>query len=130
MGGSCLLFLADRDERPIAGALNFIGQDSLYGRYWGCTEEVPFLHFELCYYQAIEWAIDHRLSSVQAGAQGEHKVARGYEPVTTKSAHFIPNRSFRKAVSDYLEAEREGVAAEVEWLRRDLPYRAADSSSA
>lgn len=128
MGNEVLLFLALRDSHPIAGALNFIGPETLYGRYWGCTEEVPFLHFELCYYQAIEWAVDHGLRSVQAGAQGEHKVARGYEPVITKSAHFIPNRSFRNAVDEFLKAEREGVAAEVEWLRRDLPYR--DSSSA
>jgi uncharacterized protein len=128
MGDQVLLFLAYRGSRRIAGALNFIGADTLYGRYWGCIEEVPFLHFELCYYRAIEWAIDHGLKSVQAGAQGEHKVARGYEPVVTKSAHFIPNRSFRDAVAQFLEAERGGVAAEVEWLRRDLPYR--ESSSA
>ena len=127
MGDSVLLFLAYRDSLPIAGALNFVGADTLYGRYWGCTEEVPFLHFELCYYQAIEWAIDHRLSSVQAGAQGEHKVARGYEPVLTKSAHFIPNKSFRDSVEQFLQAEREGVAAEIEWLRRDLPYRSSSS---
>jgi predicted N-acyltransferase len=127
MGDSVLLFLACRNARPIAGALNFIGPDTLYGRYWGCTEEVPFLHFELCYYQAVEWAIEHGLSSVQAGAQGEHKVARGYEPVITNSAHFIPNRSFRDAIAQFLEAEREGVAAEVEWLRRDLPYRSSSS---
>jgi len=128
MGDSVLLFLALRDSQPIAGALNFVGPDTLYGRYWGCTEEVPFLHFELCYYQAIEWAIDNGLNSVQAGAQGEHKVARGYEPVITRSAHFIPNRSFRNAVDEFLKAEREAIAAEFEWLRRDLPYR--DSSSA
>jgi predicted N-acyltransferase len=127
LGDSVLLFLAYRGSNPIAGALNFVGQDTLYGRYWGCTEEVPFLHFELCYYQAVEWAIDHGLKAVQAGAQGEHKVARGYEPVITKSAHFIPNRSFRDAVSQFLEAERQGVAAEVEWLRRDLPYRSSSS---
>ena len=127
MGDSVLLFLACRGSRPIAGALNFVGADTLYGRYWGCIEEVPFLHFELCYYQAIHWAIDHRLSSVQAGAQSEHKVARGYEPVITKSAHFIPDRSFRKAIAEFLEAEREGVAAEVEWLKRDLPYRSSSS---
>ena len=78
---------------------------------------------------AIEWACHHRLSSVQAGAQGEHKVSRGYDPVITKSAHFIPNRSFRNAVAEFLEAEREGVAAEVEWLRRELPYRSEASSS-
>jgi len=128
LGDAVLLFLACRDRQPIAGALNFVGADALYGRYWGCSEDVPFLHFELCYYQAIQWAIGDGLSSVQAGAQGEHKVARGYEPVITKSAHFIPNRSFREAVAQFLDAEREGVAAEIEWLRRDLPYR--DSSSA
>jgi len=128
MGDSVLLFLAYSDGRPVAGALNFIGGETLYGRYWGCTEEVPFLHFELCYYRAVEWAIDHGLKCVQAGAQGEHKVARGYEPVITRSAHFIPNRSFRDAVAQFLEAEREGVAAEIDWLRRDLPYR--ESSSA
>jgi predicted N-acyltransferase len=128
MGDAVLLFLAMRDGRPIAGALNFIGPDTLYGRYWGCTEEVPLLHFELCYYQAIEWAIAHALSSVQAGAQGEHKVARGYEPVVTRSAHFVPNRSFRNAVAKFLKAEREGVAAEVDWLRRDLPYRSESSA--
>jgi predicted N-acyltransferase len=127
MGDSVLLFLALRDSRPIAGALNFIGPDTLYGRYWGCTEEVQFLHFELCYYRAIEWAIEHGLRSVQAGAQGEHKVARGYEPVVTKSAHFIPNRSFRDAVGEFLETERESIAAEIEWLRRDLPYRSSSS---
>jgi len=125
MGDAVLLFLAFRSEQPIAGALNFVGNDTLYGRYWGASEEVPFLHFELCYYQAVEWAIDHRLQCVQAGAQGEHKVARGYEPVVTRSAHFIPNPSFREAVAQFLEAEREGVAAEVEWLRRDLPYRSS-----
>ena len=127
MGESVLLFLACRGSRPIAGALNFVGADTLYGRYWGCSEEVPFLHFELCYYQAIEWACRHGLKCVQAGAQGEHKVARGYEPVVTKSAHFIPNRSLRDAVAQFLTAEREGIAAEVEWVRRDLPYRSASS---
>ena len=126
MGDVVLLFLACRGGMPIAGALNFIGPDTLYGRYWGCTEEVPFLHFELCYYQAVEWAIEHGLKCVQAGAQGEHKVARGYEPVATKSAHFIPNPSFRTAVAEYLKAEREGIAAESEWLRRDLPYRSSE----
>jgi len=127
MGDKVLLFLAYRGSRRIAGALNFIGADTLYGRYWGCIEEVPFLHFELCYYRAVEWAIEQGLKCVQAGAQGEHKVARGYEPVVTKSAHFIPNRSFRDAVAQFLEAEREGVDAEVEWLRRDLPYRSSSS---
>ena len=127
MSERVLLFIAYRDGLPIAGALNLIGADALYGRYWGTVEEVPFLHFELCYYRAVEWAIDHGLSQVQAGAQGEHKVARGYEPVITTSAHFIPNRSFRAAVADFLETERAAVATEAEWLRRDLPYRSSSS---
>ena len=127
MGDQVLLFLAYRGSLPIAGALNFIGPDALYGRYWGTVDEVPFLHFELSYYRAIEWAIEHGLNSVQAGAQGEHKIGRGYQPVITRSAHFIPNRSFRDAVAEFLTAEREGVAAEIEWLRRDLPYRSSSS---
>jgi predicted N-acyltransferase len=126
MGDRVLLFLACRGSLPIAGALNFVGTDTLYGRYWGTVAEVPFLHFELCYYQAVEWAIEHGLKCVQAGAQGEHKVARGYEPLVTRSAHFIPNRSFRNAVAEFLNAEREGVAADVEWLRQDLPYRSSE----
>ena len=128
MGDRVLLFLACRDGRPIAGALNFVGPDALYGRYWGTVDEVPFLHFELCYYRAIEWAIEHKLKSVQAGAQGEHKVARGYEPVITRSAHFIPNRSFRDAVADFLETERAAMASEADWLRRELPYRSSSAA--
>jgi predicted N-acyltransferase len=127
MGDSVLLFLAYRGDQPIAGALNFIGPDALYGRYWGTIDEAPFLHFELCYYRAIEWAIDHGLSQVQAGAQGEHKVARGYEPVVTKSAHFIANGSFREAVAEFVESERAAIATEAEWLARDLPYRSSSS---
>jgi uncharacterized protein len=127
MGDRLLLLLAYRDSRPIAGAFNLIGPDALYGRYWGCTEEVPFLHFELCFYQAIEWAIENQLACVQAGAQGEHKIARGYEPVITRSAHFIPNRSFREAIADFLETERAAVANEVAWLRQSLPYRSSSS---
>jgi predicted N-acyltransferase len=128
MADRLLLLLACRDGRPIAGALNLIGPDVLYGRYWGCTEEVPFLHFELCYYQAVEWAIEHGLASVQAGAQGEHKLARGYEPVITRSAHFIPNPSFKSAVADFLRTERQAIASEVEWLRGALPYRSSSSA--
>ena len=127
MGDRLLLFLAVRNGQPIAGALNVIGSNALYGRYWGTIDEVRFLHFELSYYQAIDWAIRNGRSSVQAGAQGEHKLSRGYEPVITKSAHFIPNRGFRTAVADFLSHEREAVAAEVEWLRRDLPYRSSPS---
>ena len=128
MGDRLLLLLACRDSRTIAGALNFIGSDTLYGRYWGCTEEVPFLHFELCYYRAVEWAIERGLKCVQAGAQGEHKLARGYEPVITRSAHFIPNRDFREAIADFLDTERAAIASEMEWLRRDLPYRSSSSA--
>ena len=125
MGDRLLLFLACRDGRPIAGALNVVGSDALYGRYWGCTEELPFLHFELCYYQAIEWAIANGLRSVQAGAQGEHKIARGYEPVVTRSAHFLPNPGFRDAVAQFVEGERDSVKREIEWLRGALPYRSS-----
>ena len=127
MGEQVLLFLAYRGSQPIAGALNFIGPDMLYGRYWGTIDEVPFLHFELSYYQAVEWAIEHGLKCVQAGAQGEHKISRGYEPVVTRSAHFIPNRSFRAAVAEFLDAERAGVTSEIQWLRQDLPYRSSSS---
>lgn len=123
MGEASLLFLAARDGQPIAGALNFIGSDTLYGRYWGAVEEVPFLHFELSYYRAIEWAIDHRLATVQAGAQGEHKLARGYEPVVTRSAHFLPNPGFRRAVSDFVGSEREAIAMELAWVKDALPYK-------
>jgi len=128
MGDQLLLFMAYRGPLPIAGALNFIGPDALYGRYWGTLDEVPLLHFELSYYQAIEWAIDHGLSSVQAGAQGEHKLARGYEPVITNSAHFIPNKSFREAVGDFLESERAAIAREFEWMANALPYRSSSSA--
>ena len=125
MGDRLLLFLAYRGALPIAGALNVISAETLYGRYWGTIDEVPFLHFELCYYQAIEWAIDHGLSQVQAGAQGEHKIARGYEPVITRSAHFLPNRSFREAVSGFLDGERAAIANELAWLSDQLPYRSS-----
>lgn len=127
LGDQLLLFLACRGSHPIAGALNVVGPETLYGRYWGCTEEVPFLHFELCYLQAIEWAIEHGLNQVQAGAQGEHKLARGYEPVITRSAHFIPNRGFRQAVADFLDTERTAVAREIGWLKGALPYRSSSS---
>lgn len=123
MGDELLLFLARRGGVPVAGALNLIGPDTLYGRYWGTIEDLPFLHFELCYYQAIEWAIEHGLSSVQAGAQGEHKLARGYEPVISRSAHFIADPGFRRAVEAFLDEERRAIAAEAEWERSALPYR-------
>ena len=123
MADKVLLVLAYRDERPIAGALNLIGGDTLYGRYWGCTEEVPFLHFELCYYQAIEAAIAMGLKRVEAGAQGEHKLARGYRPVPTWSAHYIPHLGFRRAVADFLTHERRAMAEEIELLDQMAPFR-------
>jgi uncharacterized protein len=128
MGDKLLLFLACRDGAPIAGALNVVGPDALYGRYWGTTDEVRFLHFELSYYQAIEWAIGQGLGSVQAGAQGEHKLGRGYEPVITGSVHFIADPDFRRAVAEFLEQERVAVDQEVEWLREALPYRSSSSA--
>ena len=112
-----------RDGLPIAGALNFIGPDALYGRYWGTICEAPFLHFELCYYRAIEWAIDHGLKSVQAGAQGEHKIARGYLPATTYSAHYIDDPGLRRAIGDFLERERAYVAAADRELSGAAPFR-------
>jgi predicted N-acyltransferase len=118
-----LLMLARRGGRNIAGALNFIGSDALYGRYWGAVEEQPFLHFELCYYQAIEWAIAHGLPRVEAGAQGEHKVARGYRPTITYSAHWIADAGFRRAVADYLTRERRQVATDSEAMEEYLPFR-------
>ncbi|VVS96793.1 conserved hypothetical protein [Sphingomonas sp. EC-HK361] len=123
MADKVLLVLAERDGRPIAGALNMIGADTLYGRYWGATEEVPFLHFELCYYQAIDVAIALGLTTVEAGAQGEHKLARGYAPVPTFSAHYLPDPGFKRAVSDFLEREREAVAADREFLDTMTPFR-------
>jgi predicted N-acyltransferase len=128
MGNSALLFLALRNGAPIAGALNFVGRDTLYGRYWGSTEERPFLHFELSYYRAIDWAIRHGLACVQAGAQGEHKLARGYEPVLTRSVHFIPDPGFRQAIARFLAGEREAIDREIEWARAALPYRADPSA--
>jgi predicted N-acyltransferase len=128
MGATALMFLALSGGRPIAGALNFVGGDTLYGRYWGALEERPFLHFELSYYRAIEFAIANGLTTIQAGAQGEHKLARGYEPVVTSSVHFLPDARFRSAVGDFLIEEREAVRLELEWARAALPYRSESSS--
>ncbi len=128
MGESALMFLALSEGEPIAGALNFVGGGTLYGRYWGAVEERPFLHFELSYYRAIDWAIEHGIKTVQAGAQGEQKLSRGYEPVVTPSVHFLPDPGFRRAVADFLEREREAIRFELEWARQALPYR-SDSSS-
>ncbi|WP_158965287.1 GNAT family N-acetyltransferase [Chachezhania sediminis] len=123
--GDILLVLAERDGRWIAGALNFIGRDVLYGRYWGCIEHHSCLHFELCYYRAIEHAIEHGLARVEAGAQGEHKLARGYLPTQTHSLHWIADPGFAKAVGRYLEAERRAVEEEIEILTDYGPFRRA-----
>ena len=127
LGDRVLLILAERDGVPIAGALNLIGDDTLYGRYWGCTVDVPFLHFELCYYQAIDAAIARGLKTVEAGAQGEHKLARGYVPVPTWSAHYIPDPGFRRAIADFLARERASVAADQEYLGELTPFRRSTS---
>lgn len=123
MAEQILLIMVKRDGNYIAGAINFIGDDCLYGRHWGCVEHHPFLHFEVCYYQAIEYAIIHGLKRVEAGAQGEHKLARGYVPVTTYSAHYIANPSFRDAVEAYLENERRHVETEKEILLEHTPFK-------
>ncbi len=120
-----LLMFAMRGDDAIAGALNLIGADTLYGRYWGCTEEVPFLHFELCYYQAIDAAITRGLTRVEAGAQGSHKLARGYRPVPTWSAHHIPDPGFRRAVADFLARESAAVESDRAYLDSHAPFRKA-----
>jgi predicted N-acyltransferase len=123
MADRMLLVLAFHGGMPIAGALNFIGADTLYGRYWGADVDKPFLHFELCYYQAIDAAIALGLGRVEAGAQGGHKLARGYEPVKTWSAHYIVHEGFREAVSDFLARERAGVAQDQLYLGERTPFR-------
>ncbi len=123
MADRVLLIFAMRRDQPIAGALNLIGAETLYGRYWGALADVPHLHFEICYYQAIEAAITRGLARVEAGAQGEHKLSRGYRPVPTYSAHYLPDPGFRAAVEDYLEAERRAVAHEIEALDELTPFK-------
>ncbi|MFC3182984.1 GNAT family N-acetyltransferase [Cypionkella sinensis] len=122
-----LLVLAFNGEIPVAGALNFIGRDTLYGRYWGCIEDHPCLHFELCYYQAIDWAIAQGLLRVEAGAQGEHKLARGYLPMPVHSLHYIADPAFRDAVARYLVEERRAVDEEIEVLTAYGPFRRVSS---
>ena len=118
-----LLVMAKRNKRWIAGAINFIGSDTLFGRHWGAIEHHPFLHFELCYYQAIQYAIEHRLARVEAGAQGEHKLLRGYMPTTTYSAHYIVDPGLRRAIDDFLRRERVYVTAAGEELAEAAPFR-------
>jgi uncharacterized protein len=121
-----LLVMAKRAGRWIAGAINFIASETLFGRHWGAVEHHPFLHFELCYYQAIDYAIAHKLARVEAGAQGEHKIARGYMPATTYSAHYIADPALRRGIADYLKRERAYVAAMGDELAAAGPYRQGD----
>ncbi|RGP38242.1 GNAT family N-acetyltransferase [Pseudotabrizicola alkalilacus] len=127
MRDDILLVLAFDGTRPVAGALNFIGRDVLFGRYWGCSEDHPCLHFELCYYQAIDWAIANGLQRVEAGAQGEHKLARGYLPTPVHSLHWIADAGFRDAVARYLQEERRAVDEEIEVLTQYGPFRRVHS---
>ncbi|MGH6883507.1 MAG: GNAT family N-acetyltransferase, partial [Hypericibacter sp.] len=118
-----LLVLAEAGGRFVAGALNLIGSERLYGRNWGATQEIPFLHFEACYYQAIEFAIARGLKVVEAGAQGEHKVQRGYLPVETVSAHWIADRGLRSAVANFLKRETAAVRAEIGMMAAESPFK-------
>ncbi|MEM8570386.1 MAG: GNAT family N-acetyltransferase [Pseudomonadota bacterium] len=129
MRNDVLLVMARRKGRWVAGALNFIGADALLGRYWGCIEDHPCLHFELCYYQAIDAAIERRLSWVEAGAQGEHKIARGYLPVETHSLHWFPNEGFSRAVAQFLRAEAAAVDEEIEVLTQYGPFKKCKEES-
>jgi uncharacterized protein len=123
MSDDLLFIFAMSDGKPIGGAMNLIGSDTLYGRYWGCTEHRSMLHFETCYYQAIDYAIEHRLTFVEAGAQGGHKLARGYTPVTTYSTHWIAHPGLRHAIADYLEREREAVESDMDYLTERTPFK-------
>jgi predicted N-acyltransferase len=123
MADRLLLIFALHEGRPVAGALNLIGANTLYGRYWGTVVEMPHLHFEICYYQAIDAAISRGLARVEAGAQGEHKLSRGYRPVPTYSAHFLADSRLRDAVADYLGAERQAVCNEIAALDEMTPFK-------
>ncbi|MEZ5559053.1 MAG: GNAT family N-acetyltransferase [Pseudomonadales bacterium] len=125
MAQDVLLIMCRRDGRYVAGALNFIGGDTLYGRHWGCIEDHPFLHFETCYYQAIDFAIARGLKRVEAGAQGGHKVVRGYLPEPTYSAHWIRDAGFRRAVADFLEREREYVREDIRYVEAHTPFKSS-----
>ncbi|MDG1995863.1 MAG: GNAT family N-acetyltransferase [Emcibacteraceae bacterium] len=122
-----LLIMTKRDDQYIAGALNLIGENTLFGRYWGATEYHKCLHFELCYYQAIEFAIKHKLSKVEAGAQGDHKIARGYIPMATNSMHWIENPSFEDAIKKFLDQERKAVEREIDYLKELTPFKKDNS---
>ena len=129
MRSKILLILAKKEGNYIAGALNFIGSDTLFGRYWGCIEDYPFLHFEVCYYRAIEFAIAHGLKKVEAGAQGEHKLARGYVPTETFSLHWIAEKGFSKAVQEYLISEKDAVKRDIKILSHFTPFKKGDEKN-
>jgi predicted N-acyltransferase len=129
LGDRVVLMLAEQQGKPVAGALNLAGSEALYGRNWGCEGEWPFLHFELCYYRAIEYAIAHGLQRVEAGAQGQHKIQRGYLPRPTYSAHWIRHRGLSRAVASFLDEERPAVEAEMAALAADSPFRKEDEAS-
>lgn len=126
MPDDIVLVMARRDGRYIAGAINFIGSDRLFGRHWGCIEDHRFLHFEVCYHQAIDFAIERKLHVVEAGAQGEHKLARGYLPVTTHSVHYLAHAGLRRAIDDFLQREREDVALMSHVLNEHTPFKKSD----
>ena len=123
MSDDLLLIMCKRDGRYVAGAINFIGGNCLFGRNWGCIEHHPYLHFEVCYYQAIEFAIERGLTRVEAGAQGQHKLARGYLPSHTYSAHWIANESLRDAIGNFLEDERRYVDEEIDYITEQGPFK-------
>ncbi len=129
LGDRVVLMLAEHGGEPVAGALNLMGRDALYGRNWGCKGDWPFLHFELCYYRAIDFAIEHGLSRVEAGAQGQHKIQRGYLPKPTYSAHWLSHAGLSRAVDDFLRRERAAVLAGMQELEAEFsPYRKADEA--
>ena len=123
MGDRVVLMLAEHDGRPVAGALNLVGEDALYGRNWGCTGDWPFLHFELCYYRALDFSIEHGPKRVEAGAQGQHKIQRGYLPRPTYSAHYVAHPGLRGAIDQFLRAERPAMEAEMAALAEESPFR-------
>jgi predicted N-acyltransferase len=127
LGDKVVLMFADNAGKPVAGALNLAGDEALYGRNWGCRGDWPFLHFELCYYRAIDWAIEHGLKRVEAGAQGRHKIQRGYLPKHTYSAHWIAHTGLRRAVANFVEEERAGIELEMAALADESPFRKGDA---
>jgi predicted N-acyltransferase len=126
LGDKVVLMYAENGGKPVAGALNLAGDEALYGRNWGCRGDWPFLHFELCYYRAIDWAIEHGLKRVEAGAQGRHKIQRGYLPKPTYSAHWITHAGLRRGVANFLQEERAGILADMAALEEDSPFRKGD----